>query len=162
MALLLFYWYPHSSYQEKGFLSISLQSLFFAQFPLWFTPFYSLYGKLHVLSIWDMPSYDYLYLNCRHLIKELTFLVLAIGFLLIYRSSLTLVLCVLFFRVAIILISRWAFDDFGTFLLKRLYTQLWSFCFSKRGVLASSLVLCFTQKNNQVFRHGIHTTHEYN
>ena len=74
-----------------------------------------------------MSFHVYLCLNCRHLIEELTFLALKIGFLLIFCTNLILFLYVLFFHVALLLIRSWTFVDFGTFLLKRLRTSLCSF-----------------------------------
>ena len=103
----------------------STSSLFFVQLPLWITPLYSLYGKLHKKNLkylrYSFPCLSLLELQT-YLIEELTFLVLKIGFLLIFCTHLILVLCVLFFYVALFLIRSWNFVDFGTFLLKRLRT----------------------------------------
>ena len=88
--------------------STPLQSLYFAKLPLSVRLLNSLYRKLHknvkclkyffpCLAVFDLLTY----LNV-----ELTFLVLNIGFLLIFCTSLTLVLCLLFLRVATFLIRR--------------------------------------------------------
>ena len=111
MVLLLFSWNPQGAYKEQGFLYISTIASELHPCVL----FMGNYTK-GTLSFWDISFHVHLYLNCRHLIEELTFLVLKIGFLIfLYKPDSC---CCCFFHVASFLIRSWTFDDFHTFLLK--------------------------------------------
>ena len=161
MVLLLFSWDPQGAYKEQGFLFIinyracSLYNYLCELHPC--THYMGNYTK-RTLSIWGISFQVYLCLNCRHI--SLMFLVLKIGFLLIFCTNLILVLRVLFFHVVLFLIRSWNFVDFGTFLLKRLRTYLCSiliFWERRFNILTGTLL----GSRSRVLNHGIHTQHEY-